>query len=679
MNDYTNIIDSPLKNSKDDKLDTGKYVMGLARFLSQSAMPTTVAIQGQWGSGKTSFMNQLRSILCDADDDNNNPLYFGVWMNMWEYSLMQNPEQILTGIIKGLTAECAAVLSKLNAPATFARDLRDKTWSFLKKTGTVIASTAVKAGVNSVGLNGDAAAETLQNTISGNLKETTPHEIRESFAMAVKKCLESQPENEPQRRGFMFFIDDLDRINPESAVQILELLKNMFEVDNCIFVLAIDYDVVVKGLKAKFSNSDEHDDRAYRSFFDKIIQMPFSMPLGSYNITSFLEDSLKNIGYFNTEDLRKEIQLHQSEDSNSSAVISIIDEMTRLSTGPNPRSIKRLINTLSLIKIISDVQVSEAGNQREEMNEQDRLMNYGLVCLQIAYPQVYERIVQEPCFTEWNDNTARKFRLPELTEEKKALLNGIDEFNALWKQVVYRLCQTSAYLMASVMSISKLLNMIKSLYDDTDFENKITQMLGMTSVTSVTPSDNSDINKQSNKRACVSLEEYFKNTLDGNAPEVLIKAGYNLIEDLQNIFAERLEMKVYRDGIAFTIKNFKTENQRVQNAPKFLWIRVYQYNQSQGPKLEIACYSKAGWAGNIYYMAKNKYGCWIADWDSMTQYFQEELHFIRNSSPQCNNVSTMIKLVFENTSNDSYPVNLNIAELLKKAVDQALQNNAQVS
>ena len=65
MNDYTNIIDSPLRNSKDDKLDTGKYVIGLARFLSQSAMPTTVAIQGQWGSGKTSFMNQLRSILCD--------------------------------------------------------------------------------------------------------------------------------------------------------------------------------------------------------------------------------------------------------------------------------------------------------------------------------------------------------------------------------------------------------------------------------------------------------------------------------------------------------------------------------------------------------------------------------------------------------------------------------------
>ena len=678
MNDYTNIIDSPLKNSKDDKLDTGKYVAGLARFLSQSAMPTTVAIQGQWGSGKTSFMNQLRSILCNADNDNKTPQYFGVLMNMWEYSLMQNPEQILTGIIKGLTAECTAVLSRLNVPAAVASELRDKAWSFLKKTGTAIASTAVKAGVNAVGLDGDAAAETLQNSLGGDLKETTPHEFRESFAKAVKKCLDSQPKNEPQRRGFMFFIDDLDRINPESAVQILELLKNMFEVDNCIFVLAIDYDVVVKGLKAKFGNNDNHDDRAYRSFFDKIIQMPFSMPIGAYDITSFLEDSLKNIGYFNTEGLHNEIKLYQSEDENSSTVISIIDEMTRLSTGPNPRSIKRLINTLSLIKIISDVQVEESDDHSEEMNEQDRLMNYGLVCLQIAYPQVYERIVQEPCFAEWDDITAREFRLPEITEEKITILNSIDEFNAPWKQVVYRLCQTCTYLMSSVMNISKLLNIIKSLYDDTDFENKITKMLGMTSVTSVTPSDNSDINKQPNKRARISLDEYFKNTLGGSAPEVLIKAAYNLIKEVQNIFAEQLEMKVYRSGITFTIKNFKTEKQSYKRAPKFFWIGVHQYKKAEGPKLEIACYSKKGWSGNICYLAKNEYACWISDWDVMLQYFQEELHFTRNT-PLINNINTMIKLIFENTSNDSYPVNLDIVEVFKQAVDQALQNNDQAS
>ena len=157
MNDYTNIIDSPLKNSKDDKLDTGKYVAGLARFLSQSAMPTTVAIQGQWGAGKTSFMNQLRSLLCETGDGGD-PQYFGVWINMWEYSLMQTPEQTLIGVIKGMISECTDILAKLNAPTAVVEELKNKARSFFKKTGVFLASAAVKIGANATGLDGDAAA-----------------------------------------------------------------------------------------------------------------------------------------------------------------------------------------------------------------------------------------------------------------------------------------------------------------------------------------------------------------------------------------------------------------------------------------------------------------------------------------------------------------------------------------
>ena len=42
--------------------------------------------------------------------------------------------------------------------------------------------------------------------------------------------------------------------------------------------------------------------------------------------------------------------------------------------------------------------------------------------------------------------------------------------------------------------------------------------------------------------------------------------------------------------------------------------------KAEGPKLEIACYSKKGWSGNICYLAKNEYACWISDWDVMLPY-----------------------------------------------------------
>ena len=37
-------------------------------------------------------------------------------------------------------------------------------------------------------------------------------------------------------------MDDLDRIPPGDAVEVLEALKNIFDIPNCIFILAIDYD-----------------------------------------------------------------------------------------------------------------------------------------------------------------------------------------------------------------------------------------------------------------------------------------------------------------------------------------------------------------------------------------------------------------------------------------------------
>ena len=155
MNNLINIIDTPLKNADDDKLNTRKYVEGLAQYLSKSAMPTTVAIQGQWGSGKTSFMNLLRSILCEDRTSGNDrePMYYGIWINMWEYSIMQTPEQTLIGVIKGMIGECAKILEQKNPGSSVAAELKEKAWSFIKKTCAVVASSALKTGINAIGIN----------------------------------------------------------------------------------------------------------------------------------------------------------------------------------------------------------------------------------------------------------------------------------------------------------------------------------------------------------------------------------------------------------------------------------------------------------------------------------------------------------------------------------------------
>lgn len=61
----------------------------------------------------------------------------------------------------------------------------------------------------------------------------------------------------------VFFIDDLDRIDPCRAVELMEIIKNYLDCKKCIFVLAIDYDVVIRGVKAKFGETRESKAEAF--------------------------------------------------------------------------------------------------------------------------------------------------------------------------------------------------------------------------------------------------------------------------------------------------------------------------------------------------------------------------------------------------------------------------------
>ena len=80
-----------------------------------------------------------------------------------------------------------------------------------------------------------------------------------------QKCINATcDENEVDR--VLVFVDDLDRLQPLRAVELLEVLKIFLDCERCVFVLALDYNVVVSGVKQKYG-SDFKADKG-RSFFD---------------------------------------------------------------------------------------------------------------------------------------------------------------------------------------------------------------------------------------------------------------------------------------------------------------------------------------------------------------------------------------------------------------------------
>ena len=106
----SNIIDKPRLGGARDLLGTDKYLEALIKFINTAQMPTTVAIQGEWGSGKTSMMNQIRHQLCESNDDSSKE-YYGIWLNTWQYSLMKTTDEALVSILKGITNEILNIIN----------------------------------------------------------------------------------------------------------------------------------------------------------------------------------------------------------------------------------------------------------------------------------------------------------------------------------------------------------------------------------------------------------------------------------------------------------------------------------------------------------------------------------------------------------------------------------------
>lgn len=433
----SSIIDIPRQYHQEDLFGIQVYQDALIRFIQLTDTPITIALQGEWGSGKTSLMNQLKYNLCDID----NSLYYPVWINTWQYSLMHTPNQAIIAILEGIIGQIGEL-----SPNHKWDESKKKIGGIFKKMATVGA----KMAVGTIGVDSGA----IDDLFASNGGESTIVQLKKEISQLIETAIEQNP----QKKGFVLYIDDLDRIDPPVAVEILELLKNIFDLKHCIFVLAIDYDVVIKGLKPKFGELTEKNEREFRSFFDKIIQLPFSMPVASYNVDAFLVDALGEIDFFTKEEL------------DDPTLAEDLSEITRLSVGSNPRSLKRLTNTLSLISIINE---ALAKNANTTQNTKDKILNFSLVCMQIAYPYIYNQLTEAADFKKWDESVAAKLKLRQLNEEEKASLDATDEFDSEWEKILFRMCQKEVYLSNRVFSVSELLNKIAEIVNDDEHLGEI--------------------------------------------------------------------------------------------------------------------------------------------------------------------------------------------------------------
>lgn len=421
-----------------DELGVENDVQGLTELIEtqidNQATPFTVAVQGTWGSGKTSIMKQVQGNLVGVSGVKT------AWVDTWSYAHLRDPAALPAAVMHDLarqlvTAEQAEGILPATAdvddPEDGAlhvaaehgdgrveqhEDRESKAEAFERLTSTLMAGvsqvalptllatvTAATTGPLAAALAAAAPAAKKWWQSSQKVRQEAEQAISEGMRPELE-ALATEASESPEdvvaqveairelKKAFseaveetgdswVIFVDDLDRLAPQRAVEVMEAIQVFLSVEKCVFVLAIDFEVVREGVKDKyesvFSGADKSfDDTKARSFFDKLVQLPFDVPQARYAFAKYLKDMLGG----------REDSLEFFLSPNSLVGFSI---------GTNPRAAKRLVLSYKLGENIYRVQRDEALRDGSSADESSttKAMRFAARCLETGYPDLFERFV----------------------------------------------------------------------------------------------------------------------------------------------------------------------------------------------------------------------------------------------------------------------------------------------
>lgn len=340
----------PGTSDTSDHLSMTKYASALARFVSACETPMTVGIQGEWGSGKTSLMNMVHATLLAGKPSNVHLFKF----QTWQYGALNQDEILGLLLMKSILMEFAR-----------ARTDDDRIKWLVSRLGKVVASVA-KSAVFGVADKFEIDGKALLDEFASDSDPGADlRMMRTEFAKLVSEMTQ-------EFGRVVVFIDDLDRVRPARAVAMLEIIKNFMDVNNCIFVVACDYDVVQRGVSERLGVEESGKAEA---FFHKLIQVPFSMPTATYNTKEMLKNYLQS----------------RFEQPTTPDLVDRLNPLIQCSIGTNPRSFKRFLNRVDLHACIKEEDTAWS-------DETAATALIGVVALQYKWPEIAAHLSLETDF-----------------------------------------------------------------------------------------------------------------------------------------------------------------------------------------------------------------------------------------------------------------------------------------
>jgi|SRR5680860_12933 len=222
----------------------GRVVLGegLTNLVSSVSDPTVIAVDGQWGSGKTTFLKMWAGELRKAGFP---VVYFDAFENDYvEDAFLAIASEIIALAEQEKKAKTPAGKRLIKNAVGASKVLLRSSLKLGVKAATIGALGA--ADLEDIAADFGAEASNLVDKHFGEI--LTKHKQQKDAIQGFRDALSELPDllsDKPADGGnanpkpLVFIIDELDRCRPTFALEILERIKHFFSVPNVHFVLGV--------------------------------------------------------------------------------------------------------------------------------------------------------------------------------------------------------------------------------------------------------------------------------------------------------------------------------------------------------------------------------------------------------------------------------------------------------
>lgn len=238
-------VDAAISDLERDELNRLPFVTRIIDMLARLplASSATVAIDGAWGSGKTSVVNLLEQRLRKDE------LYLVVRFDPWAVARHSDvPAQLFLAL-------AAAVL--LEAPSNkIDQTYRRLARQFMRIAEALQQREAVTSSSFAARLS--AMLPAAKSLPASPIDAARLHSVASRSAMTVGRRL-------------VVLVDDLDRLLPQEQLDFVRLIGTLGQVGSTAYILAMDYPRVNQNIVSLLANDDS-------KYLDKVVQLPIALP-----------------------------------------------------------------------------------------------------------------------------------------------------------------------------------------------------------------------------------------------------------------------------------------------------------------------------------------------------------------------------------------------------------------